>query len=494
MGVKTKVVDWFNKVIRQKTEKIFEYDYPISDEMESVVTQCANVYTGKPLWVQEDKLQTGKVAKIVCSEVSRLITLGLEVSITGSSRAEWLQSQIDTLFEDARLRTYIEYCMAYGTLAFKPNGEYIDIFKPNEFIITKERNGKVEGIIFIYKENDNDRYFTRFEYHKLEDEKVYVTNIAYEGKKELDLKKRINLEDVDVWDGISEDWEYERSEFFSILKVAEANNIDSDSALGLPIFANSLEELKNYDIGYTRWATEISDSEKIILLDSDRMLTAGKKFNPSGLEEQRKLMKLPHYVKNVMGDGASDFYQEINPQINTSVRLEGLNFLLSLIGYKCGFSGGYFNLNEKTGMVTATQVEADDRRTIELIKDNRNALEECLNSLIEALNNMADAYKIEGAGTGDYDVNYNFEDITHNLEEDRNRWYSYVISGQIPFWYFLVKFEGMTEEEAKELAITQPQLFGEPSDEPVDKTEEPKEEPTEPTKEEPVEEEKEVKK
>ena len=37
------------------------------------------------------------------------------------------------------------------------------------------------------------------------------------------------------------------------------------------------------------------------------------------------------------------------------------------------------------------------------------------------------------------------------MEEDRARWYSYVIAGKIPFWYFLTKFEGFTEQEAKEL-------------------------------------------
>lgn len=478
--MKTKIIDWFNKTIRQKSEKIFDFEYPIRVEMEEVITKCANVYAGQPVWIQEEEeeLQTGKVAKIICSEVARLVTLGLEVSITGGSRAEWLQSQIDTLFEDARLRAYIEYCMAYGTLAFKPNGEYIDIFKPNEFIVTKELNGQVKGIVFIFKEHDKKKHYTRLEYHSLEEDKVVVRNEAYVGNKELDLKRSIKLEDVEAWSDIEEEWEYGASQLFAILKVAEANNIDSESALGLPIFANSLNELENFDIGYSRWAQEIFDSEKIVLLDSDRMLSAGKKFSPSGMDKQRKLMKLPHYVRNVMGDGTADFYQEINPQINTPVRLEGLNFLLSLIGYKCGFSGGYFNLNEKTGMVTATQVEADDRRTIELIKDNRQALEDCLDSLISALNTMADAYEIEGSGDGDYQVAYNFADITYNLEEDRNRWYSYVISGQIPFWYFLVKFEGMTEEEAKELSITQPQLFGEPEDE-KEPNKEPEEEQSE---------------
>lgn len=70
--------------------------------------------------------------------------------------------------------------------------------------------------------------------------------------------------------------------------------------------------------------------------------------------------KLPHYVKNVFGNGTESFYQEIVPSLNTDIRITGINNLLSFVGFKCGYSNGYFVLDEKTGMVTATQVEADD--------------------------------------------------------------------------------------------------------------------------------------
>lgn len=201
-----------------------------------------------------------------------------------------------------------------------------------------------------------------------------------------------------------------------------------------------------------------------MLLDSDRLVPSGGKISNSidGFERTRERMKLPHYVKNVYGDGAVSFYQEINPQLNTDIRLSGINSLLSQIGYKCGYSNGYFVFNANTGMVTATQVEADDRRTIQLIKDIRDGMQQSLDEMIYALNVFADLYDL--ALSGDYEVAYDFADITYNVEEDRTRWYSYVIAGKVPFWYFLVKFEGFTEEEAKTLEQSavpkEPELFG----------------------------------
>ena len=37
----------------------------------------------------------------------------------------------------------------------------------------------------------------------------------------------------------------------------------------------------------------------------------------------------------------------------------------------------------------------------------------------------------------------------YNVEEDKARWYGYVQAGYVPFWKYLVLFEGYTEEEAK---------------------------------------------
>ena len=142
-----------------------------------------------------------------------------------------------------------------------------------------------------------------------------------------------------------------------------------------------------------------------------------------------------------------------------------MNALLNQIGYKIGFSNGYFVFNEKTGMVTATQVEADDRRTIQLIKDVRDKLEDCLNGTIYALNVFADLYGLTPVGA--YEVTYDFGDITYNREEDRLRWWQYVVQGKVPAWLYFQKFEGMSEEEAKAMTaeadaaqIEKAQLFG----------------------------------
>lgn len=70
-------------------------------------------------------------------------------------------------------------------------------------------------------------------------------------------------------------------------------------------------------------------------------------MSPQGMENRRNEMRLPHFVKNVFGQDEKEFYQEINPVLNTDTRISGINALLSQLGYKIGFSNGYFVFNEK---------------------------------------------------------------------------------------------------------------------------------------------------
>ena len=257
-----------------------------------------------------------------------------------------------------------------------------------------------------------------------------------------DTKDQVDIKTT-PWDSLVEDVATSNMEtpLFGVFRTPQANNIDMDSPYGLPIFSEAIQELRDLDIAYSRNSKEIKDSKRLVMLDFDRVL-------PGGVGNLDRV-SLPDYIRLVDGDTSteSDVYHEINPALNTDTRLTGINALLSQIGYKVGFSNGYFVFNESTGIQTATQVEADQQRTIQFIKDVRDKLESCLDGLVYALDVFASLYKL--APKGEYDAVFDFGDITYNREEDRARCYSWVNAGRYPFWMYLVKYEGYTEEEAK---------------------------------------------
>lgn len=467
-------------IFKKQAEEDFNIQAAEFPEMESLINRCANIYRGAPEWLDdEDNIKTINFAKTVCSETARLTTLAIGIQIGGSARATWLQKQINKVY--FQIRHWVEYGCAYGTVFIKPNGESLDVFTPADVMIVDYDNQEIKGIIFKDSYTVGRKYYTRLEYHRFVETTVdgvttypyYVSNRAYVSKSPQSIGNKIDLKQT-KWADLMADTppilkangEKLDGPLFGVLRTPQANNVDISTPLGLPVFAEGIEELGDIDVAYSRNAGEIKDSQKIALLDDRLLMPSGtpvSAMSPRGMENRRNEMKLPHYVKNVFGQDEKEFYQEINPQLNTDARLAGINALLSQLSYKCGFSSGYFVFNEKTGMVTATQVEADDRRTIQFIKDVRDKLEDCLNGVIYALNVFADLYDLTPVGV--YETTYDFGDITYNREEDRARWWQYVVQGKVPAWMYFVKFEGMTENEAKamvkEAQPDEPTLFGE---------------------------------
>jgi A118 family predicted phage portal protein len=464
MGIITRIKGWINMIFKGKVKDEFDVESIVSAAVERRIKDCADIYKGNPPWLDEEKnVKTVNFAKSICSETARLATLGIKIQIDGSARGDYLQKVIDKYYFD--MRNWVEYAAAYGTIVLKPALDGIECVLPGDYMVTESKDGKITGIVFIDREREGKKYFTRLEYHRFVGDIYWITNKCYVGDSENDLNESVDIEKT-PWNELLEEVGIEKMEspLYGVLKMPQANNIDPQSPMTFAVFSEAIEELKDLDIAYSRNSEEIYDSSRTVLMDADRLIPTGGKVNmtAAGFEAARGLMKLPKYVKNVYGDGINSFYQEINPSLNTETRLTGINALLSQIGFKCGFSNGYFVFNEKTGMITATQVESDDRRTIHFIKDVRDKLECCLNELVYAINVFADLYQL--APFGVYEIVYDFGDITYNREEDRARWYGYAASNRIPFWYYLVKFEGMTEEEAKalveEATPKEPTLFG----------------------------------
>ena len=452
MSILSRVREWLNGMIRYDTEIKSEFGVKniTSQRMTDIVERCFKIYEGDPDWLNED-IKTINFAKTICEEISRLATMNVDITIDGKNgRAEWLQSEVDKV--QKQLRRWTEYGNAYGTLYFKPNGKSIDVLTPSKTVVTDTVGDEITGIVFIDTrfESTENRWYTRLEYHKLKDDRYTISNRCYWSEQKQALTHRIAIENT-PWRGLAEETTVNDVEhlLFGMYRTPNGNNIEPFSPLGLPIYADAVEELKDLDIAYSRNAKEIFDSKRTVLLDSDRLMTSGTRVGQANQEAVIKNAGLPDYVRMVEGTGQGDIYHEINPTLNTDIRLKGMDALLSQIGYKSGFSNGYFVFDQKTGMVTATQVESDDRRTLQLINDVRDSIKNMIDGLVYSLDKFADAYNL--APNGEYEIVYDFADLTLNEDEDRARWYQYVSAGLVPFEKFLVLHEGFSEDEAKEL-------------------------------------------
>ena len=371
-----------------------------SDVMKAALNDWVNIYQGKPDWtLPDDKgnvdIESFNFAKKLCNETARLTTLALGITVEGSARADWINGFMESYI--ARMKNEeCEKACAFGYIILKPNGEGIDYVMPWDFCPTHATDGKVDGGIFFdhYHEPGDKWYYTRLEWQRFEDvsEDVRIfriTNKTYKATGARGIGQECNIKET-VWANLQEDVAYENIEqpLFSIFKMPLSNNIDMSSPLGASIFSNAQKELKSLDIAWTRLEDEIFDSQKITFLGDMLIDEPGRpvrsRFSPGGAVDKTG-KSLPRWARILPGSNTGDEYHEVNPALQTADRLSGIDHFLNLVGVKCGYSTGQFVLNGRTGHVTATQVEADDRETIQYIKQIRDSFQTATGGLIYAL-------------------------------------------------------------------------------------------------------------
>lgn len=430
--------------------KEFGVELIMSDEMNNAISRWNEVSTGKPPWLNlGDDIETINVAKLISDYRAKLTMLDIGIAVSGSARADFLQKLADDLLK--RLPDKVADADRLGGMMIKWNGQTWDYVLPGNFGITaKDDNGEIVGAIFAAHTAQGKEHYTRLEYHRFEgaDENgpIYVvSNRAYknqlDGNNRTVLGANVPLERVEAWKDLAPEVRIANLEkpLFAYYRVPGTNTIDPGSPLGLSVFANALTELKAIDIGVSRKNAEVEDSKHITFVGQAAIQNAVNK----GIE-------LPRFVKGLgmgLNDSETSAIHEHTPTLQTEARIKDINFNLSLAGVKCGFSEGVFVMDGQTGLITATQVESDDRDTIQTIKSDRDALKTALEQAFYGAAALATLYGM--APLGEYEINFNFGDITYNYEEDKAAWRSYAQQGWVPKWLYFVKFEGMSEEDAK---------------------------------------------
>jgi len=425
--------------------KVFGVELITSSDMATAIQRWDDISSGNPGWKNaDDDIDTVNMAKVIANTRAKLTTLDIGIKIDGSARAERMQEIADECIK--RLPDRLSRADRLGGMIIKWNGESWDFIMNGSFGVTAtSSDGAITGAIFAIQTVQNGEPYTRLEYHRFEDKVYRVTNKAFQNKVGASgsarLGREVPLKTVDAWAHLESDVYIKNLErpLFGYYRCPGANDIDTSSPLGTSVFASAETELKAVDIAISRKNGEVEDSKHMTFVGQQLIKYA-----------ENNAIKLPRFVRGVgmgLNDTDTTAIHEHVPTMLTEDRIKDINFDLSLAGVKCGFSEGVFVLDGQRGMITATQVEADDRDTIQTIKEERDALSDALDQALYGVDAMLTLY--DTVPLGAYEVTYNFGDITYSYEEDKANWKSYAAQGWVPKWLYFVKFEGMSEEEAK---------------------------------------------
>ena len=456
-------------LFKTSAEKEFNVDIISSDLMEMAQIEWQNIIKGRPYWMSKN-VRTINFAKFLCYYTSKKTCLDLNVTISGSDRADYINQCIGAMIQKS-IRDKVEDACGAGGIILKPNGTYnpagaIDYVMPGSFAVTeKNSNGDILGVIFIDRQIKGDDYYTRLEYQHFTSSigedventgRTYtIENKAFKSRGSDSLGRSIALADVPEWKDIPESISISNVEkpLFGYFKMPYNNTIDYASPEGVAVFANCIEDLRNLDVAWSRKDDEVDDSQHITFIDENALM---KRDKNTGDKER---VKLPRFVKGLKrGVDAQNTIDEHVPTMLTEQRVADINSILSMISTKSGFSQGQFVLDRKTGIATATEIESDDSETVETITDIRNALKTAIKDLVYALDKYCDVFFNMPSGyvnaldesVADEDVFY-FKDLLASFEQDRTRAYQLMMNGVYSKRKYLKEYEGFNDKEIDEM-------------------------------------------
>lgn len=186
------------------------------------------------------------------------------------------------------------------------------------------------------------------------------------------FRKEVPLSEVDEWAGLSEEpviiGNIDKP-LFAYIKVPKANNIDTDSPLGVSVFSRATEIIEQADIQYGRVLWEYKATEAAILGDSELFQTDkhGKPVLPAGQERMFKTFDFDN------ADGTNKgLLKEYAPQIRHEALFQGLNKLLMKIEFLVGLA--YGTLSEPTDIEkTAYEIRVSKQRSYHTVTAMQDA-------------------------------------------------------------------------------------------------------------------------
>lgn len=443
----------------------------IGPKMKQSIRNWYKTYMNDAEWLNND-VKSLNLAATVSSEIARLVTIENEINIEGSPRAEFISEQLDYLRENKKI--VVELASATGGVVFKPyvsNGRVlIDFVYQDEMIPFRfNGNGEITGIIFpsyVFKGNSK---FIRLEIHDFNQgvyriqNKCYVSKDTYINTNEIrNLGSEVSLTSVDEWKNIEQDVTIKGVDipWFSFFKIPIANNIDRKSPLGVSVYARAINDIKKADVQAARYDWEFESKETAIEVEEEYLSQDiyGTKNLPKGKERMYRLYHGEQF------NGNDPLFKHFSPDVRDESFARGLDKYFKRIEFNCGLAYGTISDPQNTDK-TAEEIKSSKQRSYQLVKDIQGSFEKSIKRLVSVIDDMATAYQL--APEGQYSETYKWDDsIIVDAEKEQILDMQKVNVGLMPKWKFNVKWEGMTEQQAKkECGIKEGISFEEESDE-----------------------------
>lgn len=424
------------------------------------------------------EILTMNMPKKVCEDMAKLLwTEKTQIQLKRKKDTIKLWSILDNKFNNftTNFPIFIEQVMALGNgalIEYKDNGvTTIDYVTGDLVIPYKYTNSYVYGLITVSRyseiedaETNKEKtfYYTHITYHEHENGKYKRKHELYKSENDNELGNEINFNeiypDIEKEDEIETDVPY-----FQVLKPNLANNLDMSSPLGISIFANSIDRFKAIDLKYDSFSREFVLGKKRILVDNTT-LKAKAIPNENGKIDYVQQFDANDEVYVAVEGMEKQPAKEIDFTLRTKDHIDAINAELNWLSSNVGLGENYYKF-DGVSVKTATEVISENSKAFRTRTRHLINVNDVVYDLVRAI------CHIEGIDASDIVITPDDSIITDKNAE-KTLALMEVQQGLKSKKSYLIKFEGMTEQQAQEELdkineekMTNQEVFGFPTDE-----------------------------
>ncbi|MFB4164796.1 phage portal protein [Alteribacillus sp. JSM 102045] len=398
------------------------------------------------------RMQTLNMPKVIADELAKLVfNEKCKINISNETFSDNVYEVLKSNQFYGQFQRYLEYCFALGGMVLKvyadQAGIRISYVTADCFIPVSHSSQGIDEGLFVNQTRKGDKYYTLLEWHTWEREEYVILNELYRSDNRTEMGVKVNL--GELYPNLQPETRINNLSrpLFVYVKPNIANNFDTQSPLGISVYANALDTLQALDVAFDSFMREFRLGKKRILVPH----TAVKTVVDSQTGKMHRYFDANDEVYQAFNfDQDSNEVKDISVEIRVEEHIAAIQALLDLLSMQTGFSAGTFTFDGQ-GVKTATEVVSENSKTFRTKNSHETVIEEGVKQLITTIADVAGLYSLFPVPV-DFEVSVDFDD---SIAEDRNSNADYYLKlkngGLMSAKQAMMRVLKITEEEAEQM-------------------------------------------
>ena len=445
----------------QEAKKYYRDDLP--------VVWYRNSYGNK----RHRKMNTLNITKLSAKRLASIIfNEQCEISLKDHANDELLSQIIDNNHFNLQFEQHLETGIALGGLAARPYVDDQDNIRiawanADQFYPLHSNTDNISECVFASRsartENKQLVYYTLLEFHQWLDTNTYqITNELYRSTERDVVGQSVPLSTLypKMQPTITFNNGIIKKPLFAYFRTPGANNKDLDSPLGMGIVDNSKNIINAINTTHDEFLHEIKMGKRRIAVPAE-MLRPGNKFgNTANDDETHPLMFDPDMdvYEQFYGDADNMNITDLTSDIRTQQYKEAIDYFLREFEEQTGFSAGTFSFDGQS-VKTATEIVSENSTTYQTRSSYLTQVELFLNQLVTAILEVASTREFFSDGQArckfnaddELGLSVHFDDgVFVDKDKQQTNDLALVAAGVMPKLQFLIRNEGLSEEDAQQ--------------------------------------------